>query len=51
MMADGHVAGLPRSPLDMIVAATASANGCIVVTANDRHFAGAVETYNPARQT
>ncbi len=51
MMADGHAAGLPRNPLDMILAATARANDCVVVTANDMHFAGAVETLNPAHQT
>lgn len=37
----------------MILAASANANAnandCIVVTANDRGFAGAVETFNPSR--
>jgi hypothetical protein len=39
-MACGTAAGRPRSPLDMIVAAIAEANDCIVVTDNEREFAG-----------
>ncbi|MBI3515897.1 MAG: VapC toxin family PIN domain ribonuclease, partial [Proteobacteria bacterium] len=35
--------------LDMIIAATAIANECVVVTLKDRHFAGVVETVNPRR--
>jgi predicted nucleic acid-binding protein len=31
---------LPRSPLDMIVAAIAEANDCLIVTDNERDFAG-----------
>jgi len=31
----------------MIVAATALANECVVVTANERHFQEAVELLNP----
>lgn len=38
LMADGTTAGQPRSALDMIVAATASAHGLTVATANERHF-------------
>jgi toxin FitB len=49
LMAAGTAAGRPRSPLDMVIAATAVANGCIVVTANERHFQGAVEFLNPMR--
>jgi len=39
-MAEGKVAGRPRSALDMIIAAVASANACIVVTDNEKDFAG-----------
>ena len=38
LMADGTIAGQPRSALDMIIAATASAHGLTVATANERHF-------------
>ncbi len=44
LMAEGR----PRSALDTIIAATAEANGCIVVTDNERDFPG-VETFNPIR--
>jgi predicted nucleic acid-binding protein len=47
IMAAGTAVGHPRSPLDMIIAATAVANHCIVVTANERHFRGVVEILNP----
>ncbi|HZR89343.1 MAG TPA: type II toxin-antitoxin system VapC family toxin [Bradyrhizobium sp.] len=47
-MAAGTSAGQPRSALDTIVAAVAAANGCIVVTDNEKHFAD-VETLNPLR--
>ena len=50
LMAEGKAAGRPRSALDTIIAATAEANGCIVVTDNERDFAG-VETFNPLRST
>ena len=46
LMADGKTKGQPRSALDTIIAAVAEANGCIVVTDNDRDFAG-VATINP----
>jgi toxin FitB len=48
LMAEGTLAGRPRSALDMIVAAIAEANGCIVVTDNEAHFAG-LEIVNPMR--
>ena len=38
----------PRSALDTIIVATAEANGCVVVTDNERDFPG-VETFNPIR--
>ncbi len=48
LMAEGKTAGRPRSGLDMIVAAVAEANSCIVVTANERDFAN-VPFVNPLR--
>ncbi|HLY45988.1 MAG TPA: PIN domain-containing protein [Stellaceae bacterium] len=49
IVAEGRSSGRPRSPLDMVIAATAAANHCIVVTANERHFQGAVDFLNPLR--
>lgn len=49
LMADGTAAGQPRSPLDMIIAAAAQANGCIVVTDNERDFRE-IELVNPVRE-
>lgn len=40
LMAEGTHTGRPRSALDMIVAALAEANECIIVTDNVKHFAG-----------
>src|ERR1700722_20937539 len=40
LMADGRAKGRPRNPLDMIIAAVAEANQCLVVTQNKRDFAG-----------
>jgi toxin FitB len=48
LMAEGTATGRPRSALDMIVAAVAEANDCIVVTDNERDFAG-LEIVNPLR--
>ena len=47
-MADGKVAGRPRSGLDMIVAAVAGANDCVVVTDNEKDFAG-ITFINPMK--
>lgn len=47
LMREGTQAGRPRSTTDMIIAATAAANGCTVVTLNDREFRDAVPTLNP----
>lgn len=47
LMAEGVAAGQPRSALDMIIAAVAEANACIVVSGNERHFRGVVEMINP----
>lgn len=38
LMAEGTIAGRPRSAIDMIIAATAVAHGLTVATANERHF-------------
>jgi toxin FitB len=48
LMADGTVKGRPWSALDMIIAAVAEANGCVVVTDNERDFAG-LKFVNPLR--
>lgn len=48
LMADGTAKGRPRSALDMIIAAVAEANGCVVVTDNERDFAG-LRFVNPLR--
>jgi toxin FitB len=48
LMADGTAKGRPRSPLDMIIAAIAEANDCVVVTENERHFA-VLKIVNPLR--
>src|SRR5215831_1894180 len=40
LMSEGTAKGRPRSPLDMIIAAVAEANHCVVVTENERDFAG-----------
>ncbi len=48
LMAEGTAAGRPRSALDTIIAAVAEANGCVVVTDNEKDFAG-VKVVNPLR--
>ena len=48
LMSEGVKAGRPRSPVDMIVAAVAEANGCVLVTDNEKHFAG-LKFINPMR--
>jgi len=48
LMADGTAAGQARSPLDMIVAAVAEANDCILVTDNEKDFIG-LKIVNPLR--
>jgi toxin FitB len=48
LVADGKRAGKPRSVLDMIVAAVAGANGCVIVTDNERDFQG-LPVLNPLR--
>lgn len=48
LMAEGTAASRPRSPLDMIVAAIAEANDCVVVSDNENDFAG-LTIVNPLR--
>ena len=48
LMADGRVKGRPRDGLDMILAAIAEANDCIMVTDNEKDFAG-LPILNPLR--
>jgi toxin FitB len=48
LMADGKIAGRPRNSLDMIVAAIAEANTCVVVTDNEKDFDG-LPFINPVR--
>jgi predicted nucleic acid-binding protein len=50
LMADGKAKGRPRSALDTIVAAVAETNGCIVVTDNEKDFAG-VQVLNPLKRS
>jgi predicted nucleic acid-binding protein len=48
LMAEGTAQGRPRSALDMIIAAVAEANNCVVVTDNEKDFAG-LDIFNPLR--
>ncbi len=48
LMAEGTATGRPRSALDTIIAAVAEANNCVVVTDNEKDFAG-VKIVNPLR--
>ncbi len=47
-MAEGTAIGRPRSAVDLIVAAVAEANDCVVVTDNERDFVG-LPILNPMR--
>ena len=48
LMAEGKAAGKPRSALDVIIAAVAVANDCVVVTDNEKDFPG-IKVLNPVR--
>ena len=48
-LAEGTATGRPRSAFDMIVAAVAEANDCIIVTDNEKDFAG-LKFLNPLRR-
>jgi predicted nucleic acid-binding protein len=49
LIAEGRRKGRPRSPIDMMIAATAIANGLTVATMNERDFEGVVAHLNPLR--
>ena len=49
LMAEGKVAGRPRSALDTIIAAVAEAHECVIVTDNERDFGG-LHIVNPIRR-
>lgn len=48
LMAEGTAAGRPRNALDMIVAAVAEVHDCMIVTDNEKDFAG-LNFINPLR--
>jgi toxin FitB len=48
LMAEGSATGRPRNALDMIIAAVAEANECVVVTENEKDFPG-LTIVNPMR--
>jgi hypothetical protein len=48
LMSDGHARGKPRSEVDMLVAAIAEVNDCVIVTDNTRDFFD-LGTINPMR--
>ncbi len=48
LMATGNTSGRPRSALDMVIAAIAQSNNCMLVTDNERHFPG-IDLLNPLR--
>src|SRR5258705_4101968 len=48
LMADGTANGRPRSAFDMIIPAIAEANGCVVVTDDEKDFTG-LNFVNPLR--
>jgi toxin FitB len=50
LMVEGRASGILRGDLDMIIAAVAEANGCMVVTGNEKHFPG-IDVFNPIRTT
>ncbi len=48
LMTEGKAQGRPRSAIDMILAAVAEANDCMIVTDNERDFSG-LQIVNPLR--
>jgi toxin FitB len=49
LLTEGRRKGRPRDAIDMMIAATAIANGLTVVTLNERDFEGVVAHLNPLR--
>jgi predicted nucleic acid-binding protein len=50
LMVEAKAAGRPRSALDTIIAAVAVAHECMIVTDNERDFAG-LQIVNPMRRS
>jgi toxin FitB len=50
LVSEREQAGLPCAPVDMIYAAIAEANGCVLVTEHEERFAG-IKVLNPLKQT
>jgi toxin FitB len=50
LMAEGTALGRPRSALDMMVAATAEVNDCVVVIDKEKHFRSVVQMINPLKE-
>ena len=50
LMSEGDAIGRPRDSSDMVIAAVAEANDCVVVTDNERDFNG-LRFLNPMRPT
>jgi toxin FitB len=50
LMSEGTAKGKPRSAIDMMIAAIAEANGCILVTDNEKHLQG-IGILNPLRDS
>jgi toxin FitB len=48
LVSEREQAGLPCAPVDMIYAAIAEANGCVLVTENEERFAG-ISVINPIK--
>lgn len=48
LMAAGSAGGRPRSAFDMVIAAIARSNNCILVTDNEKHFP-TIDLINPLR--
>jgi predicted nucleic acid-binding protein len=48
LMAEGTRTGRPRSSFDMLIAAIAQVNDCVLVSDNEKHFIG-VKLLNPLR--
>lgn len=49
LMAEGTRTGRPRSSFDMLIAAIAQVNDCVLVSDNEKHFIG-VRLLNPLRK-
>lgn len=49
LMAEGRQRGRPRNALDTIIGAIALANGCVLVTNNEKDFPG-IATFNPMKR-